>query len=98
MPSTWPGIEPATLGIEGQRYTNSPIRSTVESERNEGDNAGEMSPGSSTDSYPAVACIGLKENRGKNLNQVLIFFHRYQESIENPISTPIIVSIANKMF
>ncbi|KAJ4444533.1 hypothetical protein ANN_06328 [Periplaneta americana] len=24
MPSTWPGIEPATLGIEGQRYTNSP--------------------------------------------------------------------------
>ncbi|KAJ4432708.1 hypothetical protein ANN_21345 [Periplaneta americana] len=29
MPSTWPGIEPATLGIEGQRYTNSPTRSTV---------------------------------------------------------------------
>ncbi|KAJ4451033.1 hypothetical protein ANN_02469 [Periplaneta americana] len=28
MPSTWPGIEPATLGIEGQRYTNSPTRST----------------------------------------------------------------------
>ncbi|KAJ4430820.1 hypothetical protein ANN_19411 [Periplaneta americana] len=24
MPSTWPGVEPATLGIEGQRYTNSP--------------------------------------------------------------------------
>ncbi|KAJ4434680.1 hypothetical protein ANN_23248 [Periplaneta americana] len=24
MPSTWSGIEPATLGIEGQRYTNSP--------------------------------------------------------------------------
>ncbi|KAJ4428839.1 hypothetical protein ANN_25832 [Periplaneta americana] len=24
MPSTWPGIEAATLGIEGQRYTNSP--------------------------------------------------------------------------
>ncbi|KAJ4448441.1 hypothetical protein ANN_10457 [Periplaneta americana] len=23
MPSTWPGIEPTTLGIEGQRYTNS---------------------------------------------------------------------------
>ncbi|KAJ4444859.1 hypothetical protein ANN_06656 [Periplaneta americana] len=22
MPPTWPGIEPATLGIEGQRYTN----------------------------------------------------------------------------
>ncbi|KAJ4447788.1 hypothetical protein ANN_09796 [Periplaneta americana] len=28
MPSTWPGIEPATLGIEGQRYTNLPTRST----------------------------------------------------------------------
>ncbi|KAJ4446723.1 hypothetical protein ANN_13420 [Periplaneta americana] len=27
MPSIWPGIEPATLGIEGQRYTNLPIRS-----------------------------------------------------------------------
>ncbi|KAJ4437120.1 hypothetical protein ANN_17255 [Periplaneta americana] len=26
MPSTWPGIEPATLDIEGQRYTNSPTR------------------------------------------------------------------------
>ncbi|KAJ4440569.1 hypothetical protein ANN_08714 [Periplaneta americana] len=26
MPSTWPGIEPATLGIEGQRYTNLPTR------------------------------------------------------------------------
>ncbi|KAJ4445931.1 hypothetical protein ANN_12617 [Periplaneta americana] len=24
MPLTWPGIEPATLGIESQRYTNSP--------------------------------------------------------------------------
>ncbi|KAJ4430785.1 hypothetical protein ANN_19376 [Periplaneta americana] len=29
MPSTWPGIEPATLGIEGQRYTNLPTRSTI---------------------------------------------------------------------
>ncbi|KAJ4426233.1 hypothetical protein ANN_27044 [Periplaneta americana] len=28
MPSTWPGIEPATLGIEGQRYTNLPTRWT----------------------------------------------------------------------
>ncbi|KAJ4433959.1 hypothetical protein ANN_16278 [Periplaneta americana] len=26
MPSTWPGIEPATVGIEGQRYTNLPTR------------------------------------------------------------------------
>ncbi|KAJ4439793.1 hypothetical protein ANN_07921 [Periplaneta americana] len=29
-----------------------------------------MSPGSSTDSYPAFAHIGLRENPGKNLNQV----------------------------
>ncbi|KAJ4428531.1 hypothetical protein ANN_24575 [Periplaneta americana] len=28
-----------------------------------------MSPGSSTDSYPAFAHIGLRENSGKNLNQ-----------------------------
>ncbi|KAJ4448960.1 hypothetical protein ANN_00352 [Periplaneta americana] len=34
-----------------------------------GDNAGEMSPGSSTESYPAFARIGLRENPGKNLNQ-----------------------------
>ncbi|KAJ4431008.1 hypothetical protein ANN_19601 [Periplaneta americana] len=30
MPSTWPGIEPATLGIEGQRYINSPTMSTFQ--------------------------------------------------------------------
>ncbi|KAJ4434609.1 hypothetical protein ANN_23171 [Periplaneta americana] len=30
----------------------------------------EMSPGSSTESYPAFAHIGLRENPGKNLNQV----------------------------
>ncbi|KAJ4439975.1 hypothetical protein ANN_08106 [Periplaneta americana] len=35
-----------------------------------GDNAGEMSPGSSTESYPAFARIGLRENPRKNLNQV----------------------------
>ncbi|KAJ4438163.1 hypothetical protein ANN_14102 [Periplaneta americana] len=34
------------------------------------DNAGEISPGSSTESYPAFARIGLRENPGKNLNQV----------------------------
>ncbi|KAJ4446999.1 hypothetical protein ANN_08987 [Periplaneta americana] len=34
------------------------------------DNAGEMSPGSSTESYPAFARMGLRENPGKNLNQV----------------------------
>ncbi|KAJ4430709.1 hypothetical protein ANN_19300 [Periplaneta americana] len=39
------------------------------SERDEGDNAGEMSPGFSTESYPAFAYIGLRENPWKNLNQ-----------------------------
>ncbi|KAJ4432030.1 hypothetical protein ANN_20644, partial [Periplaneta americana] len=33
------------------------------------DNAGEMSPGSSTESYPAFAQFGLRENPRKNLNQ-----------------------------
>ncbi|KAJ4430851.1 hypothetical protein ANN_19442 [Periplaneta americana] len=42
------------------------------SEWYEGDNDGEMSPGSSTESYPAFAHIGLRENPGKNLNQVLL--------------------------
>ncbi|KAJ4433439.1 hypothetical protein ANN_15741 [Periplaneta americana] len=36
----------------------------------EDDNAGEMNPGSNTESYPAFAHIGLRENPGKNLNQV----------------------------
>ncbi|KAJ4430778.1 hypothetical protein ANN_19369 [Periplaneta americana] len=40
------------------------------SEWDEGDNVGEMSPRSSTDNYPAFAHIGLRENPGKNLNQV----------------------------
>ncbi|KAJ4425757.1 hypothetical protein ANN_27380 [Periplaneta americana] len=44
--------------------------SYLASELDEGDNAGEMSPGSSTYSYPAFAHIGLRENPGKNLNKV----------------------------
>ncbi|KAJ4434038.1 hypothetical protein ANN_16357 [Periplaneta americana] len=51
-----------------RRCTN--ISDYLASESNEGDNAGEMSPGSSTESYPAFARIGLRENPGKNLNQV----------------------------
>ncbi|KAJ4437533.1 hypothetical protein ANN_17678 [Periplaneta americana] len=51
-----------------------------------------MSPGSSTESYPAFAHIGLKENPGKNLNEMptmilpLVFF----DGIEglNSSSTP----------
>ncbi|KAJ4436602.1 hypothetical protein ANN_16635 [Periplaneta americana] len=40
------------------------------SELDEGDNAGKTSPGSNTESYPAFAHIGLRENSGKNLDQV----------------------------
>ncbi|KAJ4438454.1 hypothetical protein ANN_14399 [Periplaneta americana] len=36
-----------------------------------GDNAGEMSPGSSTESYPAFARIGLRENPGKTSTSTL---------------------------
>ncbi|KAJ4432464.1 hypothetical protein ANN_21083 [Periplaneta americana] len=40
------------------------------SEWDERVNAGELSPGSSTESYPAFAHIGLRENPGKNLKQI----------------------------
>ncbi|KAJ4427336.1 hypothetical protein ANN_24956 [Periplaneta americana] len=33
-----------------------------------------MSPGSSTESYPAFARIGLRENPGKNLNQKFVYY------------------------
>ncbi|KAJ4449070.1 hypothetical protein ANN_00465 [Periplaneta americana] len=51
----------------------------------EGDNAGEMSPGSNTESYPAFAHIGLRENPGKTstrFNDVggLNLEHNHQES------------------
>ncbi|KAJ4447829.1 hypothetical protein ANN_09837 [Periplaneta americana] len=39
------------------------------SERDEGDNADEMSKGASTENYPAFAHIGLRENTGNNLNE-----------------------------
>ncbi|KAJ4437044.1 hypothetical protein ANN_17178 [Periplaneta americana] len=45
------------------------IEGYLASECNESDNAGEMSPGSSTESYPAFARIGLRENPGKNFKQ-----------------------------
>ncbi|KAJ4443339.1 hypothetical protein ANN_05007 [Periplaneta americana] len=44
--------------------------SYLESECDEDNNAGDMIPGSSTESYPAFAHIGLRENSGKNLNQI----------------------------
>ncbi|KAJ4429711.1 hypothetical protein ANN_21915, partial [Periplaneta americana] len=51
-----------------RRFIN--ISDYLASEWDEGDNAGEMSSGSSTESYPAFAHVGLRENPGKNLNQV----------------------------
>ncbi|KAJ4427525.1 hypothetical protein ANN_25173 [Periplaneta americana] len=37
-----------------------------------------MSPGSNTESYPAFAHIGLRENPGKNLNQVVVITEELQ--------------------
>ncbi|KAJ4426445.1 hypothetical protein ANN_27259 [Periplaneta americana] len=49
-------------------------RKRIRDERNNSekscDNAGEISPGSSTETYPTFARIGLRENPGKNHNQV----------------------------
>ncbi|KAJ4438261.1 hypothetical protein ANN_14200 [Periplaneta americana] len=43
-----------------------------------------MSPGSSTESYPAFAHIGLRENPGKNLNQVQQnLYNSYNHDSEN---------------
>ncbi|KAJ4427614.1 hypothetical protein ANN_25262 [Periplaneta americana] len=44
-------------------------RSIAASLNTDRDNTGEMSPGSSTESYPAFARTWLRENPGKNLNQ-----------------------------
>ncbi|KAJ4434717.1 hypothetical protein ANN_23285 [Periplaneta americana] len=51
------------------RYIVNEAKNHLVSEWDEGDNAGEMSPGSNTENYPAFAHIGLRENPGKNLNQ-----------------------------
>ncbi|KAJ4425646.1 hypothetical protein ANN_27842 [Periplaneta americana] len=64
------------LWSKGDPYTHVILRRFINnlgylaSKWDEGDNAGEMSSGSSADSYPAFAHIGLRENRGKNFNQV----------------------------
>ncbi|KAJ4437451.1 hypothetical protein ANN_17595 [Periplaneta americana] len=57
----------AAMEVILRRFINS--LGYLASESDEGDNAGEMSPGSSTESYPAFAHIGLRKNPGKNLNQ-----------------------------
>ncbi|KAJ4432813.1 hypothetical protein ANN_21452 [Periplaneta americana] len=52
-----------SLKVILRRFIN--ILDYLVSEWDEGDNAGEMSPWSSTESYPAFAHIGLRENPGK---------------------------------
>ncbi|KAJ4443816.1 hypothetical protein ANN_05598 [Periplaneta americana] len=58
---------PDALTVTPQAWT-----SYLASECDEGDNAGEMSPESSTESYPAFAHIGLSENPGKKPHQVVV--------------------------
>ncbi|KAJ4438742.1 hypothetical protein ANN_14693 [Periplaneta americana] len=53
-----------------EKMQKSPHRPLKRLAAETGDKAGEMSPGSNTESYPAFAHIGLRENPGKNLNQV----------------------------
>ncbi|KAJ4439724.1 hypothetical protein ANN_07852 [Periplaneta americana] len=69
------------------------------------DNAGEMSPRSNTESYPAFAHIGLRENPGKNLNQPPM--DEYQVTLSgdwNPthfrhfLSSPIILSSSSRFW
>ncbi|KAJ4435985.1 hypothetical protein ANN_18609 [Periplaneta americana] len=56
-----------------------------------------MSPGSSTESYPAFAHIGLRENPGKNLKQMSpngVYYKRYIQSITRALDhTKIYLSI-----
>ncbi|KAJ4447765.1 hypothetical protein ANN_09773 [Periplaneta americana] len=59
----------ATCEMQDPPRTN-PDYTRDTSKCNEGDNASEMSPGSSGESYPAFTIIGLRENPEKNLNQV----------------------------
>ncbi|KAJ4446767.1 hypothetical protein ANN_13464 [Periplaneta americana] len=51
------------VGVILRRFIN--ISGYLGSESDEGDNAGEMSPGSNTESYPAIARIALRENPAK---------------------------------
>ncbi|KAJ4432852.1 hypothetical protein ANN_21491 [Periplaneta americana] len=60
----WPDKENSIL----RRFTNILVYLASED-----DNAGDMSPGSSTESYPALAHIGLRENPGKPSTRSHIF-------------------------
>ncbi|KAJ4437582.1 hypothetical protein ANN_17727 [Periplaneta americana] len=63
-------ISPRGMHVYDEHINLDKENATLFSVNGEGDKANEMSPGSNTESYPAFARIGLKENPGKNLNQV----------------------------
>ncbi|KAJ4436812.1 hypothetical protein ANN_16944 [Periplaneta americana] len=52
-----------------------------------------MSPGSSTESYPAIAHIGLRENPGKNLNQIS---HRCLIDLRTRSQTPGVLRMSSE--
>ncbi|KAJ4437042.1 hypothetical protein ANN_17176 [Periplaneta americana] len=62
-----------------RRFIN--ILGCLASEFDEGDNAGEMNPGSSIESYPAFAHIGLRGKPRKNLNQALVHTGRFSRVV-----------------
>ncbi|KAJ4443529.1 hypothetical protein ANN_05201 [Periplaneta americana] len=78
-------------GMDMERRFNSYLASDWD----EGDNVGEMSPGSSTESYPAFAHIGLRENSGKNLNQVTGFAVRRANRYSTDVDTKILLKDEN---
>ncbi|KAJ4441877.1 hypothetical protein ANN_11737 [Periplaneta americana] len=66
MPSTWPGIEPATLDIEGQRYINSPTCSYKVDVRS-------SFVGHIPDSRPQTTYFKLTCNRGRAVDVISEF-------------------------
>ncbi|KAJ4442950.1 hypothetical protein ANN_04548 [Periplaneta americana] len=68
LPTRQPTSDFISMPVFDSSRTTLKVRLPLQSMK--GDNAGEMSPGSSTESYPAFARIELRENPGKNLNQI----------------------------
>ncbi|KAJ4438011.1 hypothetical protein ANN_13950 [Periplaneta americana] len=73
-------IRTAAAEVISRRFIN--ILGYLASELDEGDNTGEMSPGSSTDSYPAFAHIGLRENPGTTSTRSETFYDSEMENEE----------------
>ncbi|KAJ4430770.1 hypothetical protein ANN_19361 [Periplaneta americana] len=64
-PTPWPARSPNLNPLDFWLWGHMKEPGYLASERNEGDNAGEKSPGSSTESYPAFARIGLRKTPEK---------------------------------